>query len=88
VDALLQLLDVIKNPGVFDKIINASLFVLQPEWLQEVHTYISTNIFPKGYSMEQKKLMLKALSFTIINGQFYKQGQDQILHDDEISVIL
>ncbi len=36
--------------------------------------------------------MLKVLPFTIINGQLYKQVQDQILHqcllDDEILVIL
>jgi hypothetical protein len=54
---------------VLDRTINASLFVFQPKWLQEVHMYIFTENFPKGYSMEQqKKLVLKALSFTIIDG--------------------
>jgi hypothetical protein len=43
--------------------------------------------------MEQyKKLMLKALPFTIIEWKLCKQGQDQImcrcLHDDKILVIL
>ncbi len=42
--------------------------------------------------MEQgKKLALKLLPFTTIEGKLYKQGQDQILcrcfHDEEILVI-
>jgi hypothetical protein len=55
--------------------------------------YISTKNFPEGYSKEQrKKLVLKALPFTIIDGKLYKQGKNQILcqclHDGEISIIL
>ncbi len=55
--------------------------------------YISTGNFLKGYFIkQQKKLVLKALPFTIIKGKLYKQRQDQILHqclhDDEISIIL
>jgi hypothetical protein len=55
--------------------------------------YISIINFPKGYSTKQwKKLVLKALLFTIIDGQLYKEGQNQILrwclHDDNILVIL
>ncbi len=62
VDVLLQLLDAIKNPGVHDKTIDASLFIFQLEWIQEVHTYISTKNCPEGYSTKQwKKLVLKAL---------------------------
>jgi hypothetical protein len=53
VDVFLQLLDVIENSRVFEKTIDASLFILQLEWMQEVHTYISTNFFPKGYSTKQ-----------------------------------
>ncbi len=52
VDALSRLLDAIENPRVLNKTIDASLFVFQLEWLQEVHTYIYIEIFPKGYSME------------------------------------
>jgi hypothetical protein len=56
------------------------------------HMYISTINFLEGYSTkQQKKLVLKALPFTITNGKLYKQGQDQILHqclhDEEIFVI-
>jgi hypothetical protein len=63
------------------------------EWLQEVYTYISIKKFLEGYSMEQwKKLVLKALPFTIIDGKLYKQRQDQILrqclHDDKILGII
>jgi hypothetical protein len=40
----------------------------------------------------QKKSVLKALPFTIIKGELYKQGQDQILcqclHDGNILIIL
>jgi hypothetical protein len=55
--------------------------------------YISTIFFPKTNSTkQQKKLVLKALLFTIIDGHLYKQGQDQILrrclHDEKISIIL
>jgi len=55
--------------------------------------YIFTKNFLKGYFIrEQKKLVLKALPFTIIKWKLYKQRQDQILHqclhDDEISIIL
>ncbi len=63
-NVLLQLLDVTENLGVFDRTTNASLFVLQPKWLHEVCTYISTRNFLEGYSTEQrKKLLLKALPF-------------------------
>jgi hypothetical protein len=55
--------------------------------------YISTRNFLEGYSKEQlKKLMLKALPFTIIDGKLYKQGHNQVLcrclHDGKILVIL
>jgi hypothetical protein len=53
VDVFLQLFDVIENSRVFEKTIDASLFILQLEWMQEVYTYISTNSFPKGYSTKQ-----------------------------------
>jgi hypothetical protein len=75
VDTFSQLFNATKNPRVPNNTIDALLFALQLEWLQEVHTYISANFFKKGYSMEQqKKLLLKALPFTIINGMLYKQG--------------
>jgi hypothetical protein len=65
---------------VLDKIIDASLFIFQLEWLQKMNMYIFTRNFSKGYSIEQwKRLVLKALPFTIIDGKSYKQGQDQIL---------
>jgi hypothetical protein len=82
-----------KNLGIPNITTNASLFILQSEWMQEIHTYISTRNFLEGYSIEQwKKLVLKALTFTIIDGHFYKQRQDQIfyrcLRDGKISIIL
>jgi hypothetical protein len=66
--------DATKNLRVLDKTTYTSLFVLQLESLQEVHIYISTINFPKGYSTkQQKKLVLKALlPFTIIDGKLYK----------------
>jgi hypothetical protein len=93
VNVLSQLLGVIENLGIPNKNIDASLLILQSEWLHEVHTYISTRNFLKGYSIKQrKKLVLKALPFTIIDGQLYKQRQDQILHQclhaGKISIIL
>ncbi len=80
-DIFSRLLNATKNLGVFDRTIDTSLILFQLEWLQEVHTYISTEIFPNRYSTkQQKKLVLKALPFTIIDGQLYKQRQDHILH--------
>jgi hypothetical protein len=60
---------------------------------RSVYVHLSTRHFLKEYSMEQrKKLVLKVLPFTIIDGKLYKQKQDQIvhqcLHDDEILVII
>jgi hypothetical protein len=93
VDAFSRFLDTIKNSRIHDRTTNASLFLFQLEWLHEVHTYISTKKILEGYSMEhKKKLVLKALPFTIIKGKSYKQGQNQFLHpclhDDNILVIL
>jgi len=51
-NTLLQLLDATENAGVLDKTIDTSLFIFQPECLHEVHTYIYTENFPKGYSMK------------------------------------
>jgi hypothetical protein len=80
-DIFSQLLNATKNIGVFDRTIDTSLILFQLEWLQEVHTYISTENFPNRYSTkQQKKLVLKALPFTIIDGQLYKQRQYHILH--------
>jgi hypothetical protein len=53
VEVFLQLPDVTNNSRVFDRTTEASLFVLQLKWLQEVHTYISIRNFPKGYSTKQ-----------------------------------
>ncbi len=53
VEAFLQLFDVTNNSRVLDRTTEASLFVLQSKWLQEVHTYISIGNFPKGYSTKQ-----------------------------------
>jgi hypothetical protein len=64
-----RLPNAIESLGILDKPTNTSLFILQLEWLLEVHTYISIENFPKGYSTKQwKKLMSKALPFTIIDG--------------------
>jgi hypothetical protein len=40
-NVLLQLSNSIKNKGVFDQILYATLFTLQPTWLQDVHDYLS-----------------------------------------------
>jgi hypothetical protein len=55
VDSISWLLNATENLGVLDKTIDASLFLLQLEWLQEMHTCIFTKKIPKGYSMEQRK---------------------------------
>ncbi len=40
VDALFRLLDIIEPIGAFDKTIDAALFMLQLEWLEEVKNYL------------------------------------------------
>jgi hypothetical protein len=75
-DVFIQLPKVTKNLGIPNKTTDASLFILQLEWLHEVHTYISSRNFLEGYSIKQwKKLVLKSLPFTIINGQLYNKGK-------------
>jgi hypothetical protein len=43
VDALSKLLDNLKPLGVPNQIVDASLFFIEPIWMQEIKTYLKTS---------------------------------------------
>ena len=61
---------------------DAQLFSIQmvDEYFQDIVQYLSTSFAPSEMSTQQKKsLVVKAADFTLIAGQLYKMGPDEIL---------
>src|SRR5277367_2492833 len=61
---------------------DAQLFAIQmvDDYFQDIVQFLSTGIAPSGMSTQQKKqLAVKATDFTLIAGQLYKMGLDEIL---------
>ncbi len=52
VDALLRLLNMIKPIGVFDQTIDASLFYIRPEWLNDVKEFMKIGQLEGTLSMQ------------------------------------
>ncbi len=70
-NALSQMLDLIEESGVLDQIIYSTFFLLQPVWLQEIFEYFITIIFQFNTNQQQKKkLALKALCFSLVQGNY------------------
>jgi hypothetical protein len=66
--------------GVHDQPTDAGLFYVLPEWLQDIVTYLKIRAYLLNMSKdEQRKLILKALSYTLENGVLHKRGQDMVL---------
>ncbi len=60
---------------------DASLFSIEPIWMQEVKTYLEIGQMPKTLNLVQKqKLVRKAKPFTLKEGIMYRMGQDNKLH--------
>lgn len=73
VDVLFQLLNAIENSRVPNQIVNVIfLFLLQLVQLLKIYDYFPTEIVLLRYFQEQKKMVLKALLFSLIQGQMYK----------------
>jgi hypothetical protein len=54
VDVLFRLLDHLEPLGVLDQTVDASLFYVEPIWMQEVKTYLETGQMPKTLNLAQK----------------------------------
>jgi hypothetical protein len=60
--------------------IDAPIFTIWPNWLFDVKTYLDIGVFPDSYPLEYKrKIMLKALRFTLLEGNLHYLGQDKVL---------
>jgi hypothetical protein len=65
---------------VLDQTIDASLFYTRPKWLNDVKEFFRIGQIKGTLSMQQKqRLVNKAESFTLKNGELYKMGQDNKL---------
>jgi hypothetical protein len=53
-NVLSKLPDNSKPLGVLDQIMDASLFCIEPIWMQEIKTYVETCQMPKTLSLVQK----------------------------------
>ncbi len=72
VDVLFQLLNAIENSRVPNQIVNVIFLLLQLVQLLKIYDYFPTEIVLLRYFQEQKKMVLKALLFSLIQGQLYK----------------
>ena len=62
---------------------DAQLFSIQmvDDYFQDIVQYLSTGFAPSEMTTQQKKqLVVRAADFTLIAGQLYKMGPDEILH--------
>ena len=71
------------DQGVADDLPDAALFILTSEqendWYEQMRNFIMDYSFPQQLSMDKKRrLALRSRDFTIIAGQLYKKGIDQI----------
>jgi hypothetical protein len=79
-NALSQLPNGKPATGVQDQPTDAGLFYVLPEWLQDIVSYLKIGAGPLSMSKdEQRKLILKALPYTLEKGVLHKRGQDMVL---------
>ena len=78
-----------------DNLPNAQLFSIQiaDDYFRDIIEFLMTGTALEEFTMQQKKqLVVKAVDFTLITGQLYKLGPDEILRryilDSERSMIL
>jgi hypothetical protein len=65
---------------------DASLFSIEPIWMQEVKTYLETCQMPKILNLIQKqKFAKKAKPFFLKEGIMYIVGQDNICHNPTLA---
>jgi hypothetical protein len=78
VDALLILPHITKPTCVLDQTIDASLFYIELDWLNDVKEILRTSQIKGIFSIQQKqRLVRRAKPFTLKNGELYKMGQDK-----------
>jgi hypothetical protein len=75
VDALSRLINVTKPISVPNQTIDASLFYLEPKWLNDVKEFLKIGQIEGTLSVQQKqKLVRKVESFTLKNSELYRMG--------------
>ena len=65
-----------------ESLLDAQLFSIQmvDDYCQDIVQFLSTGFAPSEMTTQQKKhLVVKAVDFTLIAGQLYKMGPDEIL---------
>jgi hypothetical protein len=65
-----------------DSLPNAQLFSIQivDDHFQDIIQFLTTGTVPESYTTQRKKqLVVHATDFTLIAGQLYKLGPDEIL---------
>ncbi len=81
VDVLSKLPNGLEPLGVLDPTVDASLFFVEPMWMQEVKTYLEIGQMLETLNLVQKyKLARKVKPFILKEGIMYKMGQHNKLH--------
>ena len=65
-----------------DNLLDAQLFSIQiaDDYFRDIIEFLMTGTVPAEFTTQQKKqLVVKASNFTLIAGQLYKLGPDEIL---------
>ena len=79
-DALSRLSNGEPPDGIPDQTTDATLFSIEPIWLQEISAYLTTGLLPLTMSLEdRKRLVLRSLPFTMVNGQLYRLEMNDVL---------
>ncbi len=79
-DALSRLPDNAKPIGVSNQTINASLFYIGHEWLNDVKEFLKIGQIESTLSMQQKQRLVRRVEpFTLKNGELYRLGKKKRL---------
>ncbi len=80
-NVLSKFLNSLELLGVPYQTVDASLFFVEPTWMQEVKIYLKIGQMPKFLNLAQKqKLARKVEPFTLKEGIMYIVGQDNRMH--------
>jgi hypothetical protein len=93
VDALSTLPNQTKHVGVPNQTFDFHMFILQPEWLQNVYEYLLERVMPERFTtFQQQYLTQKTKPFVLQEGILYIFGQDnrfcQVLQLKHVPIIL
>jgi hypothetical protein len=80
VNVVSRLLDITELTSVLNSTIDASLFYIEPKWLNDVKEFLRIGQIEGTLFIQHKQRLIRKMKpFTLKNGELYKMGQDNKL---------